>query len=59
MKAEREILHSRVPLAEYSRISHMIFLADFNTNYPSANRIDRIANEINEYLKYKNENAKI
>lgn len=42
---------------ELSRIPHMIYPADFNTNYPSLDRIDRIANEINEYLKYKHKNT--
>lgn len=39
---------------ELSRVSHVVCLADFDTNYPNLNRIDRIASEINEYLKYKN-----
>lgn len=43
---------------EYSRIPHVICLADFNTSYPTSNRINRIASEINEYLRYKNRDAK-
>ena len=30
----------------------MIYLDDFNTNYPNPNRIDRIAREVDEYLKW-------
>ena len=58
MKAVREMLHSGITPEEYSRIPHMIYLDDFNTNHPSPSRIDRIASEINEYLKYKNRNTK-
>ena len=60
MKIERGILHNRlVSPDEYSRISHMICLADFDTNRPNPNRINRIATEINEYLKYKHKNIEI
>ena len=60
MKIERDILHNRlVSPDEYSRIPHMICLADFDTNRPNPNRINRIATEINEYLKYKHKNIEI
>lgn len=39
---------------EYAQIPHVVCLADFNTSHPNPNRINRIASEINEYLKYKN-----
>ena len=39
--------------SEYSRIPHMVYLTDFNTNHPQPNRIDRIASEIDEYLNWK------
>lgn len=38
---------------EYCRISHIIAPSDFNTNYPNPDRVNRIAREIEEYLKYK------
>lgn len=53
MKNTQEILHKGISSNEYSRIPHMICLADFNTNYPSTNRIGRIAGEIDEYMKWK------
>ena len=53
MKTKREILRSGISTSEYSRIPHMIYPGDFNTNHPVPNRIDRIAREIDEYLKYK------
>ena len=53
MKAIQETLRGGVNPSEYSRIQHMIYFDDFNTNYPNSNRIDRIANEISEYLRYK------
>lgn len=52
MKTIQEILRGGVSAEEYSRIPHMIYLGDFNTNYPSPNRIDRIASEINDYLRH-------
>lgn len=52
------MLHDGFDPDEYSRISHTICLADFNTNYPNPNRINRIASEINEYVKTKNRDAK-
>lgn len=58
MKMEREIFHGGIPSSEHSRIIHRVCLADFNTNYPSTDRIDRIAREINEYLTCKNKYAK-
>ena len=57
MRTLQKILYGVVEPTEYSRIPHMIYLSDFNTSYPNRNRIDRIASEINEYLKYKNKNA--
>ena len=49
----RDFLHSRTTYAECSQIPHMIYSDDFNTNYPNPNRIDRIAREVDEYLKWK------
>ena len=59
MKTEQEMLHDGVNPAEYSRIPHSVCLDDFNTNYPNSNRIDRIAGEINEYLKNKRKYAEV
>ena len=59
MKTGKEILHNRINLREYSRIPHMICSADFNTNYPATNRINRIANEINEYMNWKRKCAEV
>ena len=54
MKIAQKILHGGlISPDEYSRIPHMVCLADFDTNHPAPNRIDRIASEINEYLRYK------
>lgn len=44
---------------EYSRISHVIYPEDFNTNYPASNRVERIAREIDEYIKWKQKNIEI
>ena len=44
---------------EYHHISHVIVPSDFNTNYPNPDRIDRIAREIEEYLKYKEKYAEV
>ena len=52
----QKILRNGFTPVDYSHIPHMICLSDFNTNYPSTNRIDRIAREINEYLKYCKKN---
>lgn len=57
MKTEQEILRGGINPEEYPRISHTICLDDFNTNYPNTRRVDRIASEINEYLKRKNKYA--
>lgn len=59
MKVVHEILHNGVSPNEYSRIPHKICSDDFNTNYPNTNRIDRIASEINEYLKHKRKNTEV
>ena len=56
MKVMQKILRNGFTPVDYSHIPHMICLSDFNTNYPSTNRIDRIAREINEYLKYCKKN---
>ena len=56
MKVVQEMLHKGISPEEYSRIHHMIYLEDFNTNHPNTGRIDRIAREIEEYLKYKHKN---
>ena len=57
MKTIQKKTRGKIVYTESSRIPHMIYLADFNTNYPSSSRIDRIASEINEYLRYKNNNG--
>lgn len=57
MKTIREVLCCGISPAEYSRIPHTICSADFNTNHPNPSRIDRIAGEINEYLRHKYENT--
>ena len=59
MKTIKETLHNGITPSEYSRIPHMIYPDDFNMNHPNPNRIDRIAGEIDEYLKYKRKNADI
>ena len=56
MKTLEKMLHSGLTPDEYSRIPHMVYATDFNTNHPIPNHIDRIASEINEYLKYKRKN---
>ena len=56
MEVTQEKLRGAISPKEYSRIQHTICLDDFNTNYPNTKRIDRIAREINDYLKYKNKN---
>lgn len=53
MKSEEKKLHRVISPEEYSRIHHEIYLDDFNTNYPSSNRVERIAREIDEYIKWK------
>lgn len=54
MITEREMLYNGVITpSEYSRIPHIIVEDDFDTNRPSPYRIDRIAREIDGYLKYK------
>lgn len=58
MRTVREILPGVVNTVESSRIPHMVYLGDFNTNYPSPNRIDRIASEINDYLKHTQNGVK-
>ena len=57
MKKVDKILYAGVSPAECSRIQHVIYAADFNTNYPNPNRISRIAREVDEYLKYKYNNT--
>ena len=51
MKDTQETLSSGFAPVESCRIPHVICMADFNTNYPNPNRINRIAGEISEYLK--------
>ena len=55
----QKILHTGIAPSECSRVPHMIYEADFNTNHPVPNRINRLASEINEYLKYKHKNIEI
>ena len=57
MEKAQEKLRGVINREEYPRIQHTICLDDFNTNYPNTNRINRIASEINEYLRRKNKNA--
>ena len=57
MKTVQDMLRCGVDRNEYSRIPHVICLADFDTNQPNANRISRIASEINEYMRNKNKYA--
>ena len=59
MKTIQKTLHTGVAPSEYSRIPHVICLADFNTSHPNPNRIDRIASEINEYLSYKRKHTEM
>lgn len=54
MKGIQKKIREDIVFAENIRIPHIIYLDDFNTNYPNTNRISRIACEINEYLKRKN-----
>lgn len=58
MKNIQEILRGGAAPVECSRAPHTICLADFDTNYPNTNRIDRIASEIDEYLRHKQKYAK-
>lgn len=44
---------------ECCRIHNVITLSDFSTSYPNPNRINRIANELNEYLRYKYKNIEV
>ena len=53
MKITQKISHNGISPSECFRIPHMIYEADFNTNYPIPNRIDRIAREIDEYMRWK------
>ena len=55
MNIEKNYLYNGVRLIEgkLSSVPHVVSFADFNTNYPNPNRINRIASEINEYLKYE------
>lgn len=57
MEAIRETLCDGFSPSEYSCIPHSVCLDDFNTNHPNPNRINRIASEINEYLKHKHKNV--
>ena len=54
MTVNKKMLYVGVKPDEYTQIPHVVCLADFNTSHPNPNRINRIASEINEYLKYKN-----
>lgn len=54
---EIELQKRLIKPEEYCRIPHVITLSDFNTNYPNPDRINRIAREIDEYLKYKKKYA--
>lgn len=46
-------LYGSISREEYSRIPHVIYVDDFNTNYPVLNRVERIAREIDEYIRWK------
>ena len=54
MKSIQEISNGWVSPGRHSNIPHVICLADFDTNHPNKNRIDRIASEISEYVKWEN-----
>ena len=55
MKDREKILHNNfIKPNEYPRILHTVVEADFNTNHPNPYRIDRIASEIQGYLKQRN-----
>ena len=58
MKDIQKILHDGTNPYGVHRVPHVICLADFNTNYPNTNRIERIAREINEYSKYDRKSNK-
>lgn len=59
MKIAKEILRNGISPSEYSRAPHTVCLSDFDTNHPCANRIERIASEINEYMKWKRKCAEV
>lgn len=59
MKDAKKVLYAGVSPSECSCIPHVIYIDDFNTNYPNPNRISRIAREVDEYLKYKYKNANV
>ena len=54
----QKMLRGGLEPVEYCRVPHVVCQADFNTSYPNPNRINRIASEINEYLRHKNRNTK-
>ena len=54
MKTVQKILSRGIDRAECSSIPHTVCLADFDTSCPNTSRIDRIASEINEYMRNKN-----
>lgn len=53
MKSVEKKLWGEISRDEYSRIPHVIYLDDFNTNCPISNRVERIVREIDEYIKWK------
>ena len=59
MKNAEKKLYGSISRDEYSRIPHVIYLDDFNTNYPTSNRVERIAREIDEYIKWKQKHIKM
>lgn len=59
MKGIEKKFYGVISPDEYSRIPHVIYPEDFNTNYPASNRVDRIAREIDEYIKWKQKNIEI
>ena len=53
MKSVEKKFYGGISPEEYSRIPHVIYSSDFNTNYPTSNLVERIAREIDEYIKWK------
>ena len=59
MEIMQKKLYNGVAPSEYNRVPHVLCLADFDTNHPNPNRIDRIAREVEEYLRRKRKSANL
>ena len=57
MKFVQEILSGNGFTTEVIPVPHKVYLDDFSTSHPNSSRVDRIANEVNEYLRYKKKHA--